>query len=135
MDNQNTATNLQSKKWRGSLIQLLRLLGGAILGYLISFVLLIFNGTVFLPLLGMIISGQEELFELVFFYALYDSLRSMGAVHGMAEFVYTSLWALIGALLMSGRRKQIRIGVIFLILYVIVGLLAYSILVMLRVPT
>ena len=135
MDNQNTATNLQSKKWRRSLIQLLRLLGGAILGYLISFGLLIFDGTVFLPLLGMIISGQEELFELVFFYALYDTLRSMGAVQGMAEFVYTSLWALIGALLMSGRRKQIRIGVIFLILYVIFGYLIYNILVVLRLPT
>lgn len=135
MDNQNTAANSQSKKWRKLPIQLLRLLGSAILGYLISFVLLIINGIVFLPLLGKIISGHEELFEFVFFYAFYDTIRSMGAVHGMALFVYTSLWALIGALLMSGKRKQIRIGVIFLILYVIVGRLAYSILVMLSVPT
>ena len=135
MDNLNNESNPEPKIQLSGFVLVLRLLGGAILGYLISFVLLIFNGTVFLPLLGKIISGQEELFELVFFYALYDTLHSMGAVDGLALFVYTSLWALIGALLMSGRRKQIRIGVIFLILYVIVGCLAYSILVVLRLPT
>ncbi|MDK1028950.1 MAG: hypothetical protein QGD96_06435, partial [Anaerolineae bacterium] len=34
---------------------------------------------------------------------------------------YMALWILIGALLASGRRKQKRVGIIFLVIYVVVG--------------
>jgi hypothetical protein len=135
MDNQNTGTSLQSNNGPGSLIQWLRLLGGAFLGYLISFFLLVLNETGYLPLLGLVISGQEEFLELVFFYALYDKLHSTDLAYYAALFVYASLWALIGALVMSGRKKQRRIGVIFLILYVIGGCLSYSILAVVMMPT
>lgn len=135
MDNQNTSASLQSNNGPSSLIQWLRILGGAFLGYLISFFLFVLNETGYLPLFGWVVSGQVELFESVFFHAFYDNLRSTVLTDGVALFVYTSLWAFIGALLMSGRRKQIKIGVIFLILYVIGGYSSYMILLMMSIPT
>lgn len=135
MSDQNSISDSQSKNWRMRLILFLRWLGGALLGYIISFLLLILNETGNLPLLGLVISGQEELFELAFFYALYGKLGSTDSTYNVALFVYASLWGLVGALLISGRRKQIRLGVIFLILYVITGCLSYIILAMVMIPT
>jgi hypothetical protein len=135
MSDQNAITDSQSKNRRIRLVLFLRWLGGALLGYFVSFLLLILNETGSLPFLGLVISGQEELFELTFFYALYDKLGSTDSTYNVALFVYASLWGLVGALLMSGRRKQIRLGVIFLILYVITGCLSYIILAMVMIPT
>ena len=115
----------------------LRLLGGAILGYPIGFLLLILSETGNLSLLGWAISGQEELFDQAFFWTLYDKwqLMDFAQVNNAALFAYGSLWAFIAALLVSGSRKLIRLGVIFFILYVFTGCLSYIILGVMRIPT
>ena len=135
MDHQNTPSNLQSNLEPGSRIPWLRLLGGAVLGFLISFILYILNEIVGLPLFGLVVHGQLEVFEFLFFNALYDGLRSTTLTDGVALIVYSSVWAFIGALLMSGIRKQRKIGVILLILYVIGGVFFYLVLMMTRIPT
>ena len=135
MDNLHLDRTPQRDEQSNWLILSLRLLGGTILGYFISFFLMVWDETANLPLLGLVIYGQEEMFELVSFYALYDKFRSIDLTHHVAWFVYASLWAIIVALLVSGWRKLIRLGVIFFILYILTGCLSYLILAMMRVPT
>jgi hypothetical protein len=137
MDHLKADIDPQRNKQSNWLTLSLRLMGGAILGYLISFLLFMLSETGNLSLLGWIFFGQEETLEIAFFYAFYDKWHSMtlSQVDNAALLVYTSLWAFITALLVSGRRKLIRLGVIFLILYVVTGCLSYLILMTVRVPT
>jgi hypothetical protein len=112
-------------------------MGVAVLGFLISLLLYILGETGNLSLPGWIFFSQEETLEIAFFYALYDKWHSMtlSQVDNAALLAYSSLWAFIAALLVSGRRKLIRLGVIFLLLYVVTGCLSYIILMMTRIPT
>jgi len=135
MPNASANQNSTNRSYRFWLLLFLRLLGGGILGYIVSFLLFRLTVYGYLSLFGLVIIGQEQLFDLAFFYALYDKLGSTNLTSNMALFVYASLWAFIGALLMSGRRKQIRLGVIFLILYVIAGFLSYTFFTLLMIPT
>ena len=135
MDAHDTTSNLPSNLGPRPRIPWLRLLGGAVLGFFISFILYVLNEIVELSFFAWVVHSQLEVFEFIFFIALYDSLRSTTLTDHVALFVYTSLWAFIGALLMSARRKLIRIGVFLLIFYVIGGVFFYVVLGMMRVPT
>ena len=131
MDHLHIDGNPQRSKQSNCLILSLRLLGGAIFGYVISFLLLLWSETGHSSLLWWVFWGQEELFHQAFFFTLYDKWHTMdlGQVHYTAIFVYASLWAFIVILLVSGKRRLNRLGIIFLILYVLTGFLFYVVLV------
>jgi len=135
MNTHNRATNSQSNKRQSWPVLFLRWLGGAIVGYIIGFFLLIVSETANPPLLGAVIAGQEELFENVFFHILYDNSSSIDLIYNVSLLVYSSIWGLIGALLTSGVKRQIKAGVILLISYVIVGGLFYIIWAFRMIPT
>jgi|GEM_PF-5429383 len=131
MDHSNTDVNRQPKERLGWLILFLRWFVGGIVGYISSLFLLIITETVYPPLLGPIIAGQQELFYEIFFYMSFDNFRSSDFIYQASVFVYSTLWGLIGALLASGRKKQKRFGMILLLLYVVAGgcfLMAWSVL-------
>ena len=135
MNNYNNTTNSQSNERQSWLILIFRLLGGSIVGYISGFFLLILSETVHPPLLGPVIAGQEELFDNIFFYILYENSGSLDLIHNVSLLVFLSFWGLIGALILSGRRKLVKIGKILLILYVITGCLSYLIWAFRMIPT
>lgn len=121
MSDQNNNASSQAKSWWISSTLLLRLGGGVLLGFIVSsFLIVLDRAGVGVPLLGAIIGGRVELFNLLFFYMFYDFLGSTDLAYVLAKLVCSTIWALAGALLLSGKRKPKRIAIIFLVLCMIV---------------
>ena len=138
MNNQNTVDE-KSKKWPGWLVLFLRYLVGWVIGFGISvwICLGMITNTVTgplswvlrLPFISLLFGGPLLLFDYSLFGTKYliDSLsRSFPNID--YDFLVVSLpsiiWGFIGALLASGRKEQIKIGIILLLLYVSIGCIA-----------
>ncbi len=119
MDHLNANTNNQPKEQISLLF--LRWIVGGIVGFVCSFFLLITAETVYPPILGPIIAGQQELFYELIFYISFDHFGSVDFIYNLSVFIYSTVWGLIGALIASGRKQQKRIGVILLVIYVVAG--------------
>jgi len=125
LDNQNSRINSRPENWRNWLLLSLRWLAGGLVGFVVGLFLFILGETVHPPLLGPIIAGQEELFNELMFYVFDDYFGSSDLIYGASFLAYSAIWMIIGALLLSGRSKQIKTGAILLILYVMIGCLWY----------
>ena len=135
MDGHNSNIASQPNKWRSWLFISLRWLGGGIIGLALGLILLILSETINPPLLGPIIAGQQEFFDLLLFYTLYDRFKSFELIENLSLTIHLAIWGIIGALLASGIKLQIRIGMIFLFLYTIMGCLFYMIWSVISLPT
>ncbi|MBI5841967.1 MAG: hypothetical protein HZB19_17920 [Chloroflexi bacterium] len=113
----------EQSKW---LIQLLRWFVGGIAGYISSFSLFLISrdATAIPPLVGPIMFGQHLLVAHLYLDASPSYYLSEVADYYVV-ILSSLLWAIIGALLASGRRWQFRSGMIFLVLYVIAGGLSF----------
>ena len=130
MNNQSTTTISQSKKWQSWLVLFLRWLLGGLAGIGISVLIYLdfLTSTNMIPILcGMPFIGQYYLLN----YLIYSS-----TYYGNYTVIFPALiWGVIGALLASGRKKQIIAGRTLLLLYVIGGIGAYFLAALLLVPT
>jgi hypothetical protein len=135
MGTQNIVTKSQSGKLRNWLVIFLRWLLAFIGGFIIGFILLMITETIPLPLLGLIIAGQQELFETLIFYLFSNAARSYDSYLDVSIVVHCTMWGIIAAFLTSGRKKPVRIGVALLILYILIGLLFYIIRVVMFIST
>ena len=109
---------------------LLRWLLGGIIGCAGSLLFLPIALSVYPPILGPVIVGQQEMF-----YAFFGFLGLSDLIYAVSVFLYSALWSLIGALLMSGIKKQKRFGVFLLVLYIVIGGCTTMILTALLLPT
>lgn len=125
MDNQIETSNPQRNKWRNRLILFLRWAGGWITGLVIGLFLYFVNEAINPPLIGPILAGQEEFFEDLVFILLYDHFKSSDPIDLISLLLFSTIWGIAGALLFSGKKRQIRLGVILLILYSIIGMVWY----------
>ncbi len=126
MDNLNTTASPHLKDRKGWVVLFLRWFLGGVVGFISGLSLLIIN-FVTGPLcpVGFILLGQYVLFENLIYTILYDKFISRTLHHMSASLVslliYSVFWGAIGALLASGRKKQIIVGTILLILYILLG--------------
>ena len=102
-----------------------RLITGALIGLAVSLPLLSLGRTGYLPILGPIIVGQDDLFSTLFFYLLYDRFHNFDLIYSMSLSFYSGLWAAIGAMLFSGKKRIIVTGIILLVLYILSGITWY----------
>jgi hypothetical protein len=139
MNNQDTMDS-RSKQWRSWLVLFSRWLLGGFIGFGLSawicfgYITNTITGPLlwvvdFLPIITFLFSGPLLLFDPSFFgnKDLIDSLvRSFPYVD--YDFLVISLpsiiWGFIGALLASGRKNQLKLGIIFFLLYVAIGCIA-----------
>lgn len=130
MNNQNTTENVRSEKWQGWLVLILRGLLGGLAGIGISaWIYFGLKSHTFEmpPILSAPFAGHIYLFK----------LDTVSFLH-VSDFFITFpvlVWGLIGALLASGRRNQIVVGMALLILYVIVGYISFFLFVLINIPT
>ncbi len=130
MDNLKTVHKQQPQKWKSWFVLLLRWFIGGFAGFISGLFLFVVSETFFPPLLGPIIAGQEELFDALIYLLSNNYSNSTGSL-----FIYFTIWGLIGALFISGRKMQIKIGVVLLILYIVAGGLFYVIWGFMSLPT
>lgn len=135
MESSNNPSSPHVNNWQSRLILFLRYLGGGVVGLIFGLILFILSETINPPLLGPIIAGQMELFEIIFFYTLYDQFQSFELLENLSFIMYFSLWGTIGALIASNRKHQVRIGGFLLFLYLIMGCLFYIIWLFITIPT
>lgn len=127
-----------STKLRNWLMLLARWFIGGLVGYVGSFILFAVSSQGFLPLLSLIFVGQHELFNRIIFaiYSfLFNNFPSSDLKLNASLLIYSTLWGVIGALLLSGRKRQIKIGLLFLIIYIVVGFLSSVIFSFMLFPT
>ena len=128
MDNltdSNARPSRQSKHWlRGGAI-------GCIGGLLLLFITYAIG---LIPFFGFIFLGQYLLIQR-FVFLVYSSLYGDSISNGLnfyvlnivvILFIYSTIWGVIGALFASKRKKQVIIATISIVIYVIVGLLAFN---------
>jgi len=139
MDNLNTIADPHSKIQKSWAILLLRWFLGSVAGSIGSSFLL---ASTFLmgplPIVGIIVLGQYGLWNQIISsinFSLYDKIFLYVLNIIFSLLIYSILWGLIGALLASGRKKQIIIGMILMTLYVIAGVLSFSIYGSRMIPT
>ena len=96
-------------------------------GFIVGFILLMITETIHLPLLGLIVAGQQESLERLIFYMFSNGARLYDLYLDIAIVVHCTMWGIIAAFLASGRKKPVRIGVALFILYMLIGFLLYSI--------
>jgi hypothetical protein len=125
MSDQTVTMNPQPKKRKTRLVLSLRWLGGALMGFLAALLLFVLAESGQPPVLGLIIAGQQEFFDELMFNVFDGSSGSSDSLYGASILAYSAIWVVIGALLMSGKRKQIRTGTILFIFYIILGFLWY----------
>lgn len=125
MNSQNTDVNSQSAKWRTRFVLFLHWLGGGLAGFAVGLLLFVLSESGQPPVLGLIIAGQQEVFDALMFYVFDGSSGSSDSIYGASILAYSAIWMVIGALLISGRRKQVRTGTILFIFYIIIGFLWY----------
>ncbi|KAA0237480.1 MAG: hypothetical protein EDM72_15380 [Chlorobiota bacterium] len=53
---------------------------------------------------------------------MHSDFKTTGEILETSIFLYQFIWIVIGALLVSGKKLQKRIGVIFLIIYILIGI-------------
>jgi hypothetical protein len=126
MDNLNSNSNPQPNKPPKRNFPVLRWLGGGAIGCFSGLLLLGITLVLGPTLLGTIFIGQYFMFLqfLTFiFSSLYSKVLSSGSHFLMAGLVYAIVWGIIGALLGSGRKKQMMIAIVITIIYVALGLL------------
>jgi hypothetical protein len=126
MDNLNIDNNPQQNKRSNRLSLFLRWLVGGVIGFVSGLLLLGISFALGPTLLGFIFVGQYLIFEQFFFFifwSLYREAISNGLDFLTSVLVYSIVWGIIGALLGSGRKKQVIIGIVIVIIYVAVGLL------------
>jgi uncharacterized membrane protein len=109
-------------KQRNWLILILRWLIGGAVAYKVSLFLFILSETQYPPVLGPIISGQQGLFYKLTFNFLYSHLNSSDLIFEISIFLYQFIWVTTSALIASGEKIQMRIGVILLIIYILLGI-------------
>jgi hypothetical protein len=75
---------------------------------------------------SFIFLGQFLIFQELFF-SIFWSLHREAITNGLdfltSALVYSLVWGIIGALLGSGRKKQVILGIVIAIIYIAVGLL------------
>jgi len=129
MNNQNTDTNAQSKKWRSWLILFLRWLLGGIAGVWISswfyFGLKNHASTGSFLWFGELLESVLAIPFVGHIYLFYPDTISYTNVNDFLTSFPVLIWGLISALLASGNKEQMRIGRILLVAYVIVGCISY----------
>ncbi|MDK1029586.1 MAG: hypothetical protein QGD88_09435 [Anaerolineae bacterium] len=119
-----TGRDPQPKKWKNWLILFSRWLLGSVVGAIIGLALHFLKVIIYPPILGPIIQGQRALFDQLIFsiyYLLFNNYLSSDLRFYLSLIIYATLWGLIGALLLSGKKKQIKIGVVLLVIYLVVG--------------
>jgi hypothetical protein len=135
MGTQDIVTKSQPRKLRNWLRLFLRWFLAFIGGFIVGFILLITTETIDLPLLGLIIAGQQELFERLISYMFSNDARSYDLYLDISIVIHCTMWAFIVAFLTSGLKKQVRTGVAFLILYMLIGFLLYNIWMVMSIST
>jgi hypothetical protein len=123
MNNPDTAGTPPPKRQPVGLLLFLRWLLGGIAGYVAGVFLLILGYTGQPPLLGPIIVGQVEFFNNLFYWTSLDTFIESPPItfFGTSGFACSLLWGITGSLLASGRKRQMTSGMIFLILYLLLG--------------
>ncbi|MDK1081685.1 MAG: hypothetical protein QGD88_09430, partial [Anaerolineae bacterium] len=124
MNKLNPGHDPQPKMWLSWLFLLVRWLFGGIVGYIGSFILILLalSNQGLLPILGSILVGQFELFNRLIFSIykfFFNNYPSSDLKLNLSLIFYATLWGLIGALLLSGKKKQIKIGVVLLVIYLV----------------
>lgn len=127
MDEQKVIPNPKPDKWQNWLILLSRWLGGGIAGLGIGLFLFILNETTYIPLFGAVIAGQIELLEDLLFILLSDLFGASDSIDLIALLLFGAIWGIAGALLFSGKKRQIGLGWILLVLFSIIGMVWYVI--------
>lgn len=124
MDGQDANTNPQPSNLSNKSLPVLRWLGGGAIGCFSGLLLLGITLALGPAPLGMILIGQFLFFEGFFdsFLSLFRIAISSEVLFLTSVLVYSIVWGIIGALLGSGRKKQVMIGIVIPILYVAVGL-------------
>ena len=147
MDDQVIVSSSHQNGWR---LLFLRWLLGGLLGFglsaLICYGYLSNDATGFLsivsdclPLIPFIFGSSLLLFDPSFFGSkeLIDSLERLFPTMDrifIIVLIPSLIWGLVGALLASGRKNQIKVGLLLFLLYAAIGLIA-SIRVFLAIPT
>jgi hypothetical protein len=137
MDNQNIDSNPQPNKLPNWPVLFLRWLLGALAGIGLSS--WIYFGLKNDAFTGPFLWVLEMLFILFIpfvghLYLFYSGATSFSHVNDFFMTFPVLSWGLVGAMLASGRKSQIKIGTILLILFVVVGYVS-AFLGALRVPT
>lgn len=112
----------ESKIWKVWLVLFLRWFFGGIIGCISSLFLLILAETVYPPIIGPIIAGQQEILYFILDLLLPDNFVSLDFVYELSVIIYLIFWALVGALIASGNKIQKRIGALFLVIYILSGI-------------
>jgi hypothetical protein len=137
MDNQNIGSNPQPNKLPNWPVLFLRWLLGALVAIVISasfyFALLNhnFSGPFLWVLEKLPVLAAPFVGHIYLFYPPRDSFLS---VYSLFVTIPVLSWGLVGAMLASVRKSQIRIGIILFVLFVLVGYVSFF-LGALRVPT
>lgn len=122
----NPQPSRQAKHWlRGGAV-------GCVSGLLLLLITYVTGPVAFI---GFIFLGQYLLIQR-FVLLVYSSLHGDYIANPLNFYVlsfivilliYSTIWGIIGALFASGRKKQVIIAVILIVIYVIGGLLAFNI--------
>lgn len=122
MDPHNSVPALQRTNKFGLMT---RWIGGAVLGLVIGLILLILSETGYLPIITPIVTGQQDLFDTLFFYLTYDRYHNFDLIFALSISVYAGFWAGIGAMLLAGSKRFIVAGAILLVTYILAGIAWY----------
>ena len=137
MNSRNIADS-QSNQWQSWLVLFLRWLLGGIAGIGISswfyFGIVTHANTGSFLWFGEILSSVVAVPFVGLAYLFYPGLISYPSVSDFFVTFPVLIWGLIGALLASGRKEQIKVGVILLVLWVIIGCISFFRLLM-YIPT
>ncbi len=99
-----------------------RWLVGAFIGFSSSGLLLISNVIIGPTLVGRIYAGQFLILAKLLFEIFDDSNITQQIVGWIVSlFIYFTIWCGVGMLIASGKRNQIILGGVVLILYIILG--------------
>ena len=120
----NTLYSSLARDETNQLVLGLRLLVGVLVGLTIAMFLLIVS--FYAPALGLIFMGQQLLFGELFLYSFPAELEYFGYLYHASMIVYAVNWAILGALFSSGRRTLIITGRVLLAVYVLAGVIAYT---------
>ena len=124
MESSDTQSDPKPNEWRGRLILSLRWILGGMVGLVVSLSLYMIHP----PILGPIALGQEQLLFYLVFEILYERFGSTEQIFTIPIILFSAIWMVIGALIFSGGKRQIKLGAILLILYSITGMIWYMIL-------
>jgi hypothetical protein len=135
MNEPNNKTTPQSQAKLSWFPISLRWLVGGIVGYIFGSYL---NDHYYdLPYLFPLFIIQQSWLEFYFVYkhTFLNKYLSPEAISSLITFIHLMLFGLLGALLASGRKKQIKIGKILAVLYIVMGFLLIIIFLALSFPT